>query len=501
MKKLRLRLSRLSFKADMGCVGVCSISSEDKKHPNKLPFTGVLLKVDQASDKPPHGSEGHLIHVSRKAAERNLSSLIGTGVNYDTQDLNEHVPRHKVGVITGAKIVNDDVKVWGYVWSKDFPEAKRQLQGRRDLGMSMELSDVLVSDDRAKVWNLEDFKFAGATILKKNAAAYTSTDLAASSSRVVKKTTRDDASQAAVKGEGEPMKAKTKKKQVAAAGDTSNGGLTVEALTAAITAANKPMLDAITNLSGQFDQMSAMTIRASAQALDDDEDEETQRQVQAAKEEEEEEDEDMSAANGEDEEEDEEEDDEDEEDSDELSAELEDLEDKAPVSEPGEINKNAKGKGNKTGTTDVGAEASGKKPFPNLVKGKGMKASMQAAAEVLDRQSRMIRRLNAQAADSARRERKLTRKIERLEAQVERFAEHEDRRSHIPTDLTNLFAKANVDLRELQASGTKLSVAQVDAVISQSGMDMDVTQRMAWKNRLLEQGLMESGEVTRQYQA
>ena len=31
----------------------------DANHPNKLPFTGTLLLVDEASQKAPHGSEGH----------------------------------------------------------------------------------------------------------------------------------------------------------------------------------------------------------------------------------------------------------------------------------------------------------------------------------------------------------------------------------------------------------------------------------------------------------
>src|SRR5712692_2405294 len=96
-------------------------ASIDGQHPNMMPFTGVLLLVNRPSDQPPHGAEGHRIYVARAVAAKRLKSLIGMGVNYE-DDLEGHAPRHKVGVITDARIKGDKVQVRGHIWKKDFPE-------------------------------------------------------------------------------------------------------------------------------------------------------------------------------------------------------------------------------------------------------------------------------------------------------------------------------------------------------------------------------------------
>jgi hypothetical protein len=153
----------------------------DDDNPNKMPFTGVLLMVDVPSTKPPHGSRGHRIFVPRAVARKRLSGLIGMGLNYEPH-LESHAPRRKVGVITEAWLDGDKVRVKGFVYKKDFPEVESDFkQGR--LGMSMELANVYVDDENADVWHLEDFHFTGATVLKKDAAAYYQTALAASGSR------------------------------------------------------------------------------------------------------------------------------------------------------------------------------------------------------------------------------------------------------------------------------------------------------------------------------
>lgn len=155
-------------------------STELKQHPNAMPFTGTLLLVDEPSDQPPHGSEGHLIQVSKKVAQAKLSTLPGMAVNM-SDDLEGHNPGHKVGVIQKAWLEGNKVKFAGVVWKKDFPEEARALkQNRNRLGASMELGDVYVQDKDDPVWQLEDFHFTGATILKKDHAAYENTEMAAS---------------------------------------------------------------------------------------------------------------------------------------------------------------------------------------------------------------------------------------------------------------------------------------------------------------------------------
>src|ERR1017187_3799529 len=145
----------------------------DAQHPNKLKFKGVLVRLDEASSKPPNGAAGHRIFVSTEVAKKRLGSLIGMGLNY-APDLDSHAQQRKVGVITKAWIDGKDLRVEGHVWKHDFPKAEKDLK-QTGLGMSMELGDVRVDDPHADVWALDDFQFLGATILWRDSAAYNRT--------------------------------------------------------------------------------------------------------------------------------------------------------------------------------------------------------------------------------------------------------------------------------------------------------------------------------------
>src|ERR1019366_5550830 len=78
-------------------------------HPNKMPFSAVLLVCDEPSDKPPHGSQAHRILVPTSVAKDKLPSLPGMAVNYDPSDMDEHQTQHKVGVITKAWMEGPEV--------------------------------------------------------------------------------------------------------------------------------------------------------------------------------------------------------------------------------------------------------------------------------------------------------------------------------------------------------------------------------------------------------
>ncbi len=183
-----LAAEKMEIEAGAMSVFMEGIDEEDK-HVNKLPFQGVLLVLNQASTKPPHGSRGHRIYVAKDVAEKHLDELIGMALNYAPptpavrqSGLDSHETRHKVGVITKAWIKGNKVYVSGGLWAKDFPEAVKDLK-RRGIGLSMELADVYVRDEDESVWHLEDFTFTGMTALLKSAAAYydTSFEIAAAS--------------------------------------------------------------------------------------------------------------------------------------------------------------------------------------------------------------------------------------------------------------------------------------------------------------------------------
>lgn len=154
-------------------------------HPNREAFRGVLTLVDTPSDRPPAGSRGHRVLLTRPAAERALASLLGMGLDY-SPTFDRHDARRKVGVITWAEINGKALELGGYLFAKDFPEIVRQIESGtiqasarvrppNPLGMSYEISDASVADVRAKIWTLTRVTFTGAAILRRDKAAYRDT--------------------------------------------------------------------------------------------------------------------------------------------------------------------------------------------------------------------------------------------------------------------------------------------------------------------------------------
>lgn len=158
------------------------------EHPNRVPFSGVLTRLDAPSDRAPSGAAGHRVLLPRAVAERALPSLLGMAVDY-APGLRGHDARRKIGVITRADIVGDRLEVSGFLFGKDFPDVLREMRARSGrLGMSYEVTDVRVANPSAEVWALEHIVFTGAAILERTAAAYQSTSLAANA--VAKSTAR-----------------------------------------------------------------------------------------------------------------------------------------------------------------------------------------------------------------------------------------------------------------------------------------------------------------------
>ena len=145
------------------------------RHPNRIPFRGVLAQVESASQRPPSGARGHRVLLTRPAADAALPSLIGMALDY-TPQLDGHDARMKVGIITAAEIVGRELTIAGYLFGRDFPELVRELKSSR-LGMSYELADARVEDVRAEVWRLTEVTFTGAAILKREKAAYSHTSI------------------------------------------------------------------------------------------------------------------------------------------------------------------------------------------------------------------------------------------------------------------------------------------------------------------------------------
>ncbi len=147
------------------------------KHPNRIPFEGVLTRLDQPSDTSPNGARGHRVLLTTAAAFAALDSLLGMAVGF-VDGWEGHNARQKCGVITSAEIVDDELRVKGHVYGRDFPEVERVMRNPdAPLGMSYELCDCHVVDMRKSVWELDKVTFTGAAILLRDKAAYRGTSV------------------------------------------------------------------------------------------------------------------------------------------------------------------------------------------------------------------------------------------------------------------------------------------------------------------------------------
>lgn len=157
---------------------------ETPGHPNKMPFTGILTRIDEPSDRPPEGTKGHRVMIPKAVAEQALASLLGMAVDF-RPDLKGHDNQNKIGVITDAHIEGNAIKIAGFAYQKDFPNACASLRAQQEkLGFSYEC-DAAVEDPKADIWVATYVIFTGAAVLKKDLAAYTTTSLAAQAQEVL----------------------------------------------------------------------------------------------------------------------------------------------------------------------------------------------------------------------------------------------------------------------------------------------------------------------------
>ena len=150
-------------------------------HPNKVPFSGVMTRIDQPSDNPVGGANGKRVLIPKAVAESALASLLGMGVDYQPS-LSGHDPQKKIGVITAATVEGDGIHIEGILYGADFPAVVSEIQSKkRLLGFSYE-AQAGVQDWNSDPVEVTSCVFTGAAILFKDKAAYTTTSLEASAS-------------------------------------------------------------------------------------------------------------------------------------------------------------------------------------------------------------------------------------------------------------------------------------------------------------------------------
>lgn len=451
----------------------------DAAHPNKMKVRGVLVRLDEASDKPPNGAMGHRILVPTDVAKRRLRTLVGMGLNY-AADLDGHAQQHKVGVITKAWIDGKDLRVEGHVWKRDFPEAEKDLK-QPDLGMSMELGNVSVEDPHANVWVLADFTFLGATILWRDSAAYTDTQAIAA---------RAEQRRNQMSTKRTPTKKPTRKPDRSSTDKVTD--IAIAAASGAVAKHSKGVLKAIETqtavLSGMAASMehlsarvealeeggvavadvdtaaaSSATSTASSTASEDDGSMETARRAAAT----------SSATST-------------------ASSTTSEEENVDAETDTGDLEQEEKD-GN-AGHANEDAEHRGEDGAADEITKVG-KTVASAREKALRSQLKAERkkRTKLEASVSSMQE-----DMKKLRKQVSAAAERTGRKSFSP-EMRALLSKSNIDPTDLLRSGQKLTVAEVDGILNASGVNLKPEDRMSIKNGFLHQGLMEEGRVDRNY--
>jgi hypothetical protein len=165
--------------------------ANDDDHPNKMPFSGVLTKLDEPSDFAPGGAAGKRIIVTSEAAQKALESLLGMAVDF-TPHFDGHDAQKKIGIISSAEIVGNEIRIAGFVYAADFPETAELIQALKDvLGFSFEAQRLYVEDPSADILRITELTFTGAAILRKDKAAYQTTSLAASAEGEIEMTAEE----------------------------------------------------------------------------------------------------------------------------------------------------------------------------------------------------------------------------------------------------------------------------------------------------------------------
>ena len=500
-------------------VDITDLDIKDSEHPNTSPFTGTLLLLDEPSDQPPHGSDGHQIFVPEAVAKKRLSTLPGMAVNYQ-DDLEGHNPTKKIGVITRAWLDGKKVKVEGTIWKKDFPEALRTFRMNRGrLGMSMELGDVYVRDKDEAVWHLEDFHFTGATILKKDHAAYESTELAASRYFVNALAAARSAVEVTKGKGGNPEMAEKKKK--------SSGQLLVAAISASVAKAigesmgtfvtkqketNDRVADALEKISASNEQvvkgLHDMALgEVSAGADDADDADFIDIEATGSSNPSDASDATMASARG------------DASDGSDPTADGTDPSDASDGTDMSDVDASVD-TGDRSPQDDTGSGSTpgnlnphardnyneqSKGPASSRISKTGSTGTSRGIAAARERgtfvarsmaAAKVIRSLTAQNQQLRETNKRFQNRVAALEASVSRYADRVERRTITP-ETASLLEKGGYDVRELFASKQRLSVNEVDELFTKSGIQLEPAMRAALKNQLLQAGLMEHGEVRR----
>jgi hypothetical protein len=194
------QLIDLSFDWGIDCESLIAASLEEdeslveveaERRANKIPFTGILFRMDEPSESSPSKGSDYPLFISRTVAEPLIQAIASSGgLPIDVDDtLSKHSNPNIAGVMTNAEIQGSNFVVHGHL----FPWSQKEkvgliLANQRHLGMSMNAlaNGAVIDRGGRKVFEIRDLELLGANVLFKDRATYQKTNfeaqIAASSS-------------------------------------------------------------------------------------------------------------------------------------------------------------------------------------------------------------------------------------------------------------------------------------------------------------------------------
>jgi len=166
-------------------------------HPNRHPFSGIMTRLDIASDFPVGGTTRKKVIIPMAVAEAGLPTLLGMAIDF-VDDFSGHDRRSKIGIITEATIGEEDLvlgtplHIAGFFYAADFPDEVAHIQAHKELlGFSYE-AVAFVESMKSDPWVCSACSFTGAAVLYKDKAAFTATSIQASKGESTMKLTAEE---------------------------------------------------------------------------------------------------------------------------------------------------------------------------------------------------------------------------------------------------------------------------------------------------------------------
>lgn len=161
-----------------------NFSIEQSDNPDLLKFSAIACYLDTPTDGTPCG--GLMDYKTVICGDADVKSLEGMGVNCSWGDgwfndgsdnLKNHDPWFKIGVINSATQDGNAIMVDGHIWKCDFPDICDTIEcAKESLGCSVEVYfDGIRRDDNEKILYGQKAHFTGMAILYKTKAAFQNT--------------------------------------------------------------------------------------------------------------------------------------------------------------------------------------------------------------------------------------------------------------------------------------------------------------------------------------